>query len=268
MGALALIISSLLLALPEPVAPVATMSQIPQQTGNPCLAPGGQALLCPDLVMRRPYDLRLDRRGPHVVLRAANSLDNAGRGPAELVGRRSGRVTMTAKQRIHRLRAHPRVFDTRARLVFKAIPGQYRYWKFANAARFDLWQLNRRGTRRRLVRTGPKLSYCLRDLEATRLSLPGAPRKRVYPACSQDPRARRLRLGTSVGWSDIYPASYYEQWIDVTGLRGCFAYSQVADPEDGIHELDERNNESAVTVRLPFRRSARPCPRDRGPRNG
>jgi subtilase family serine protease len=73
----------------------------------------------------------------------------------------------------------------------------------------------------------------------------------VYPACNQNPRIERVVLGTSVGWSDIYPAGYPEQWIDVTGLRGRFAYVHIADPEDGIYESNEENNESEVIVRLP-----------------
>ncbi len=61
-----------------------------------------------------------------------------------------------------------------------------------------------------------------------------------------------MTLGTSPGWSDIYPPTYPEQWIDVTGLRDCFAYAHIADPKNGIYESDEDNNEAQVIVRLPF----------------
>ena len=60
-------------------------------------------------------------------------------------------------------------------------------------------------------------------------------------------------LGTSVGWSDIYPAPYDKQWIDVTGLRGCFAFSMTVDPEGLLFESDEEDNSSRRLVRLPFR---------------
>jgi hypothetical protein len=66
-----------------------------------------------------------------------------------------------------------------------------------------------------------------------------------------------VTLGTSIGWADIYPPAYPEQWIDVTGLRGCFAYVHIADPENGIYESDEDNNEAQVIVRLPFRAGER-----------
>ena len=108
------------------------------------------------------------------------------------------------------------------------------------------------------MRTGPKVSYCLRDLTHTRPMLRRSPYLPVYPACSTNPSTgARITLGTSVGWADIYPPSYPEQWIDVTGLRGCFAYVHIADPENGVYESDEDNNEAQVIVRLPFRAEAR-----------
>ena len=55
---------------------------------NPCLEPIAANLLCPDLVMRRPFGLYAQRRGRRTVLRAGNSIDSVGDGPAELRGRR------------------------------------------------------------------------------------------------------------------------------------------------------------------------------------
>jgi hypothetical protein len=103
------------------------------------------------------------------------------------------------------------------------------------------------------------VSYCLRDLQRTRPRA-RSPRRRVYPACNTKPGTRRVRLGTSVGWSDIYPATYPEQYLDVTGLRGCFAYRHTADPRNGIYESNERNNTAQVIVRLPFRPGRQRCP--------
>lgn len=231
---------------------------------NPCLDRAKRVkLLCPDLVMARPFGLALDpfARPGRIVLRAGNSIDSMGRGPAELVGVRSGRYRMRASQRIHRRGGGRLPIDTGARLLFKHIPGQTRYWKFQFAARFDLWRVDRRGRRRKRLRRGPKISYCLRDLERTRPRLRGSPSQRVYPACDTSSRTRRVRLGTSVGWSDIYPPSYPEQWIDVTGLRGCFDYVHTADPRDGIYESNERNNRAVVRIRLPFRPGPQRCPR-------
>ena len=58
-------------------------------------------------------------------------------------------------------------------------------------------------------------------------------------------------LGTSVGWTDSYPYEYPQQWIDVTGLRGKFAYVQVADPDHLLIESNHRNDISETYVELP-----------------
>jgi hypothetical protein len=233
---------------------------------NPCLdAAKRKALRCPDLTMSKPFGLRLDlfARPGHVVLRAGNSVNSVGAGPAELFGVRSSPAYMRARQRIYRRGGGRLGIATGARLFFKPIPGQGHYWKFLHAAQFDLYRLDGRGHRVRHVRRGPKVSYCLRDLKHTRPGRARSPHGRVYPACNQSARTRKVRLGTSVGWSDVYPPTYNEQWIDVTGLRGCFAYVHTADPRNGIFESNERNNSAAVTIRLPFRPGPQHCPATR-----
>jgi Lysyl oxidase len=225
------------------------------ENDNPCLTPRAERLRCPDLVMRRPYGLYTDRltKAGHTVLRAGNVIDSAGAGPAELHGVRIGPRFMRARQRIYTRRGKRIGISTGARLQFKFAHQQLYWWKFYKAARFELWRLDQEGRRTRRVRTGPKVAYCLRDLSRTRPKLPRSPRHRVYPACSTNGRAQRVTVGTSVGWADIYPPAYPEQWIDVTGLHGCFAYVHIADPENGIQESNEDNNEAQVIVRLPFR---------------
>jgi Lysyl oxidase len=230
---------------------------------NPCLDREQRARLrCPDLTMSKPFGLTLDRlvRPGRAVLRAGNSINSVGRGPAELHGVRIGPRLMRGRQRIYK-RAGGRIgITTGARLYFKHIPQQGGYWKFRSAARFELWRLNRAGERTDLARVGPKVSYCLRDLLHTSPGLSRSPRAFFYPACNMSSATQRVTLGTSVGWSDVYPPGYHEQWIDVTGLRGCFSYVHIADPRNGIYESNERNNSAKVTVRLPFEPGPQRCP--------
>jgi hypothetical protein len=237
----------------------------PAGEDNPCLTERARFLRCPDLRMSPPHGLYPDlvTKPGRILLRAGNSIDSIGRGPAELHGVRIGRRYMRGRQRIYR-RAGGRIgISTGARIFFKFVPGQTFYWKFQNAARFQLWRLDRRGRRQEFVRRGPKVSYCLRDLRLSHPRLPRSPGTRQYPGCSTDPAARRRTLGTSVGWSDVYPSTYPEQWLDVTGLRGCFAYVHEADPLDHLYESNERNNEGQVVVRLPYRPGKQRCPRAR-----
>lgn len=229
---------------------------------NPCLGPERARLLCPDLRMAKPFGLFVQRTKKRRLLRAGNSIDSVGAGPAELRGVRITRRTMRAFQRIHTRDGRRMRVETGARLRFKYAHLRRRWWKFHHAARFELWKLDSSGRRTRLVRTGPKVSYCLRDLRRTKRRVRRSPRREVYPACSTSSRKRKVTLGTSPGWSDIYPPRYPEQYIDVTRLRGCYAYVHIADPRNGIYESNEDNNEAEVVVRLPFRRgSQRRCPR-------
>jgi hypothetical protein len=139
---------------------------------------------------------------------------------------------------------------TGAHLGFKHIYGQGGYWKLRDAARFELWSLDSHDRPVHLVRTGEKQYYCLRDLEHTKRG-PRSPGHYVYPGCNQNPRERRVTIGTSVGWSDVYPSTYQDQYIDVTGLRGRFAFYHVADPLNAIWETHEDDNASATIVKLP-----------------
>jgi hypothetical protein len=211
--------------------------------------------------MSAPSELHLDRTTipGHVLLRATSSLNNHGRGPLEVRGRREGAHRWVVYQAIYDRKGRPHLFKTAAKLVFKYVPGKrydypaigaFSYWKFEHAAAFELWSLDSHGHAVQLVRRGPKVDYCLRDLLRT-VPSPRSPRAPVYPACSEDSRAKRDVLGTSVGWRDSYPYEYPEQWIDVTGLRGRFAYVQLADPDHLLIESNHKNDISETYVELP-----------------
>ena len=208
-------------------------------------------LLCPDLEMRPPFDLARARSGGGTpILEAANSIDSVGRGPASLRGRRSGRLSMDAKQVVWQRGPGKSLIDTGAKLAFKRVPGQGRYWKFRDAAQFELWRLDEDGNRARRVDVGPKQVYCLRDLDHTHPGMKRSPNRRYFPGCSQNPGKQRLTLGTSVGWSDVYPHTYHQNFIELDDVPegGCYAYVHIADPGNGISELDESNNEASTVV--------------------
>ena len=214
--------------------------------------------------MAAPSHLVLDRkRQPgRALLRMENQIVNVGTGPAELFAQRTGPRQMTARQVISDAAGGRRRFVTGAEVYYTSVPSRGGdYWKFDDAARFELWSLFPDGRRAALVRIGPKLRYCLRDLARARgIALPGTPARRVYGACNQSATKSEVTLGTSVGWADVYPAAYPGNFIDVTGLRGCFVVLHHADPENHILEVDETNNVSARVVRLPFKPGPQGCP--------
>jgi hypothetical protein len=234
----------------------------PSGVSDPCRDPKrAKKLLCPDLRIGQPSEMYLDRkliRG-HALLRATNDIRSRGLGPMELRGHRDRPRSMNVTQAIRRRGGGFALFPTQARLRFFNVGKRWggAYWKVRDPLRFELWRIDGHGRKTKLVRTGPKQFYCFRDLEQTWPAFPRSPDHWVYPACNQNPRARNVTLGTSVGWSDIYPSTYDQQWIDVTGLRGCFAYMLHLDPGNMLFELNKKNNYARRVVRLPWRGYAR-----------
>jgi hypothetical protein len=260
----AVLAATILAAGIHPAHGAATRAKVDE---NPCIGPKAKKLRCPDLVIKRPFGMYEEHSHGRLLLRAGNSIDSIGKGPVELHGVRTSPRYMRGRQRIYKVGGGRIGVRTGARLQFKFAHENRRWWKFFHANRFELWRLDKKGHRTKRVRVGPKVSYCLRDLKHTRPRLKHSPGHFKYPACSTYPAQKQVTLGTSVGWSDVYPPTYPEQYIDVTGLRGCFAYAFMVDPLNGIYESNEDNNESQVIVRLPWKGPGnRGCPgHSRGP---
>lgn len=274
----AIVAAAAVLAMLAGVAAAATGGAgpgVPAEPRNPCTGPGSGQLLCPDLRVGPAFDLHVERRGSggggdgghyaargsagRVRLHAANDIRSRGRGPVELRGHSYKPGWMRANQAIHRVGGGVEVFRTQMRLRYYDVGTRFGgwWWKVRDPLSMEIWSVDGRGRPLRRVRKGPKVHYCFRDLKRTR---PGrrSPRRRVYPACSQDPSLKRTKMGTSVGWSDIYPADYDRQWVDVTGLRGCHSFVMRVDPENHIYESNEDNNRSTRLIRLPYRKGRPP----------
>lgn len=233
----------------------------PNGVADPCRTPStAKNLLCPDLRIGKPVDMYLDRkaRPGRALLRATNDIRSRGSGPMEVRGHRDRQYSMNVTQAIKRRAGGYRLYPTQGRLRYFTVGYRWggSYWKVRDPLRFELWRVNGAGKMTKRVRTGPKQFYCFRDLERTNPT-PRSPADAVYPACNQNPNVRNVTLGTSVGWSDIYPSTYHLQWIDVTGLRGCFAYVLRLDPGNVLFESNKKNNFAQRIVRLPWRGYAR-----------
>jgi hypothetical protein len=179
----------------------------------------------------------------------------------ELRGRRYKRHWMHTNQAIYKVGGGVEVFRTAAQFHFFNVGYRWggSYWKVHNPLSMEIWSLDDRRRPERRLRKGPKVFYCFRDLERTKPGMRRSPGHRVYPACSQDPHRKRLRLGTSVGWSDRYPSDYDRQWVSVAGLRGCYAFVMRVDPQNVLYESNEHNNRSVRIVRLPYRPDPQHC---------
>jgi hypothetical protein len=239
---LAVLAAALVLAAPVAAA-----------TSNPCLGPKATQLLCPNLRIGTPSEMYVSTDDGRTLLHATSDVESRGRGPMEVRGQRDGPKSMKVTQRIYKVGGGHITVRTDADLHFTDV-GEYfggSYWKVHQLARFELRHVLPEGGLGPALRTSPKLNYCLRDLDRTR---PGkrSPVHPRYPGCNQDPGVRRDVLGTSVGWSDIYPGDYDKQYIDVSGLRGCFVFQMTVDPKNLLFESNENDNSSHRRVHLPY----------------
>jgi len=235
------------------VAAATAPGQAAAKSEDPCQGPEAHRLLCPNLRIGPPSEIYAQLAGGRVLLRATSDVRSRGRGPIELRGTRNGFKSMRVNQRIYRAGGGHIDVRTDASLHFTDVGYRFggSYWKVHGLARFELRRAKPDGTLGRVVRVGPKLNYCLRDLERTR---PGrrSPATFHYPGCNQNPYQSHDVLGTSVGWSDIYPADYDKQFVNATGLHGCFAFVMTVDPAELLFESNEHDNTSRRLLRLPF----------------
>ncbi len=248
-----LLVLALLVGAAVPAATPALAAAPWMASKNPCTGPQAKHLLCPNLKIGTPSEMYVSSYEGKTLLHATSDVESRGRGPIEVHGHRDGPKKMRVTQRIYKVGGGHITVRTNAGLHFTDV-GEYfggSYWKVHQLARFTLRKVRGDGKLGPVLRTSPKLNYCLRDLDRTR---PGrrSPVNAHYPGCNQDPSIRRDVLGTSVGWSDIYPADYDKQYVNVSGLRGCFVFAMTVDPKHLLFESNEHDNSSHRRVRLPF----------------
>jgi hypothetical protein len=210
----------------------------------------------PDLDQHTPSDLSILESRGRFLLGFRSAVKNVGEGPLELVASRANRVVpvMRVSQRIGR-----RLVPGVGLLRYKHADNHL-HWHYLA---FETYEL--RTPDGRFVVRDQKSGFCLVD----RHPAPG--RKPVFTAgCGEhDPRALRVREGTSPGNTDIYPAHFHGQNLDVTRLpAGLYVLVHRANPRLYVTESDYTNNAASVLIRLTRergRRSARilrRCERD------
>ena len=191
-------------AAPAPLRPPA------RRRRNPCDGPGPRHLRCPNLRIGPPHELYVSRvRGARCGCGRPATSRSRGKGPMELRGIRDGRRIDARQPADLQEGPRPHHVRTEAHLHFTDV-GEYfggSYWKVHQLARFELWSVDRQppaaapGARRPEAELLPARpgAHPPRPALAVQLPLSG-----LQPEPFQD----RVTLGTSVGWSDIYPADY------------------------------------------------------------
>ena len=203
--------------------------------------------LLPDLDTRAPTGLVVAGATGFWKLGFTSMVDNVGLGPSMIVGERAP--------------SHPRMNATQRVLLrngnWRTYPGvgQLRY---TNSAPHHHWHLMKFVTFTMTTLTGDllvsdrKSGFCLADHWGAAPGVWPHRHARFLGDCEQyHPDATRVVEGTSVGYTDRYPAFFHGQNVDITHVKsGIYDLVHRANPSMLLHELRYENDAASVRVRL------------------
>jgi hypothetical protein len=208
--------------------------------------------LLPDLDQRAPSGLRVTG----TKLGFTSATDNVGLGPLWIRGfRLSTRTpTMTAHQLI-RLRGGGRRIIRNVGVLRYTWSSSHTHWHLLRFQQFEL----RRAADFALVVRDRKTGFCLADhygLAAHRVRNFTGPR--FLGNCGQgQPELLTLEQGTSIGFTDRYPAHFHGQSVELRGIpAGIYVLVHSANASRRIRERTLANNAASVRLRLRWRAGA------------
>ena len=212
------------------------------------LAPARTALL-PDLDQRTPTDLVVRAGGGRFRLGFTSATDNVGDGALWLLGeRRSTAAPMLVEQRVLHDGGATSTLEGVGLLRYERHP-PHRHWHLDDFVRYEL-----RTVDGRLVVSDRKTGFCLIDRWGLARGMRGRPRalpRFVGDCATLQPKALRVEEGSSVGYTDRYPAFFHGQDLDLTRVRpGLYVLVQHANPERRLRELDYANNAASALLRV------------------
>ena len=216
----------------------------PEKTSDSGTPLVGPRELLPDFDQRAPF--RLSMAG--TTLGFASATDNIGDGPVWIRGSRPIPAgTMRAQQLVRMSDGSVRTYDDAGRLRYTPSPS-HTHWHLLDFQRYELRTLE--GD---LVVRDRKSGFCLADHY-------GLARHRVlafsgghfFGNCeASNPRALSVEQGTSIGFTDLYPAHFHGQNLELRGVpAGIYVLVHRANPTQQLEEIDYTNNEASLRVRL------------------
>lgn len=199
----------------------------------------------PDLDQRAPSRLVVSRIGGRNRLGFESAVDSVGEGPLWIRGVRSG-SGMQARQLVRLVGGGFEAHGDAGSLRY-TWSTSHSHWHLLRFARYEL----RRVGDHRLLVTDRKTGFCLADHYGTARGVrPGRP---VFlgNCAGGAPGVRTVEQGSSVGYSDRYPAHYHGQNVDLTGVpEGIYVLVHRANPDGLLRERRYDNNAASVRLRL------------------
>ena len=207
--------------------------------------------LLSDLRMAQLAEVQLERaEDGRLLLRFTATIVNVGAGPMEVVATREGDELGRGVQRIYGTEGQPSELATEA-TFFWAGDG-HEHWHVRDLQGYRVESLDGADA----TAVSEKHGFCLFDNIVDEALQDRAPDSAEYE-CPSSQGASSIRMGLSVGWRDIYPATLPNQYIDISDLQaGRYRLWAEADPQTDerpngwFAESVEDNNETWVEFEL------------------
>ena len=233
----------------------------PQWVDQPAWRPRISLERSPDMDQKPPGDLSFQATSSgRYLLGFTSATDNVGLGPLSIVASRPSHAVpaMRASQRVRMIGGGAKTYPEVGVLRYTIAPPHH-HWHLMDFQRYEL----RHASNHRLVAADRKSGFCLADHWGHSAGpVPGRPHQGVFMSnCRQfDPDALSVEQGTSVGYTDRYPAYFHGQSLDVTNVpSGVYVLVHRTSPHMLLRELRYENN--AASLRVHFSR-----PKGRGHR--
>jgi hypothetical protein len=212
----------------------------------------------PNLVQRPPSGLVITRSAHgRWLLGFTSMVDNRGPGILRIQGTRRGRSTvMDVRQLVMLDGGGTRLLPASGELHYTVAPPHY-HWHFLG---FDRYELRSAGAYELLVRDH-KSGFCLADHYGIAQGVPHGP-PRFLSRCAQfNPRARFVEEGSSVGYTDRYPANFHGQNLDVTKVpAGNYWLVHRANSDFHLRETHYGDDAASLLVHLAWPGGHRAAP--------
>jgi hypothetical protein len=224
--------------------------EAPEKTRDAGTPQVGPRQLLPDFDQRPPFRLTLSG----TKLGFASATDNVGDGPIWVRGSRAtATATMVARQLVKLSDGSVRTYEDAGRIRYTP-ESTHSHWHLLDFQRYELRTLD--GD---LVVRDRKSGFCLADhygLARRRVAVFTGARFLGNCAASQ-PRTLAVEQGTSTGYTDLYPAHFHGQNLELRGVpAGVYVLVHRANPQGLLEELDYGNNAASLRIRLTWQGAA------------
>jgi hypothetical protein len=206
--------------------------------------------LYPNLVQRPPSGLVLEHIGKHWTLGFTSMVDNRGPGILWIHATRPvGSKIMNVRQFVQLASGAVRVDPVSGGLKYVNAPPHH-HWHFLGFDRYEL----RSASDFELIVRDYKSGFCIADHYGTAIGVKHGP-PRFLGNCAQfDPKAREVTEGSSVGYTDRYPAFFHGQQLDITRVpAGRYWLVHRANEDFHLRERSYSDNTASLLIRLAWR---------------